>query len=67
LALAIDSREAAPFDDESLGLLRGLADDMSFGLDMLGRLAGVGHAENRPLPHTAAGQTSVRALRRVLA
>jgi PAS domain S-box-containing protein len=33
--LAIYSREAAPFDEESLALMRGLADDMSFALDML--------------------------------
>jgi PAS domain S-box-containing protein len=43
--LAIYSREAAPFDEESLGLLRGLADDMSFALDMLEREEGRRAAE----------------------
>jgi PAS domain S-box-containing protein len=43
--LAIYSREAAPFDEESLALMRGLADDMSFALDMLEREEGRRAAE----------------------
>lgn len=35
--LAIYSRERAPFDGPSVELLRGLAEDMSFALDMLDR------------------------------
>jgi PAS domain S-box-containing protein len=43
--LAVYSREAAPFDEESLALMRGLADDMSFALDMLDRQEGRRAAE----------------------
>jgi len=43
--LAIYSGETAPFDEESLALMRGLADDMSFALDMLEREDGRRAAE----------------------
>jgi PAS domain S-box-containing protein len=43
--LAVYSREAAPFDEDSLTLMRGLADDMSFALDMLDREEGRRAAE----------------------
>jgi PAS domain S-box-containing protein len=44
--LAVYSREAAPFDEDSLTLMRGLADDMSFALDMLDREEGRRAAES---------------------